>query len=261
MAEPDSSPPSRPSPDEPDYGESFADVYDEWYATITDPDATADRVAALVAACTGSDRVLELGVGSGRLALPMADRGLRVTGVDSSPAMLDQLAAKPGAERVEVVQGDMSRAHELVRGPFAVVLVAFNTLFNLTSEAAQLACLGACARLLAPDGSLLVEAAVPADPPGRVERDLSTVRVELDRVVLSATEHDPATQMVTGQHLDITDGGIRLRPWRIRYLSPAQLDDLARRAGLELVDRHADWTGTPASPDSAVLISRYRPAT
>jgi SAM-dependent methyltransferase len=243
---------------DPDYGESFADVYDDWYATITDAGATADRVAA-IAADAGSDRVLELGIGSGRLALPIADRGLRVTGIDASAAMLERLAAKPGAERVEVITGDMARADELVDGPFGVVLIAFNTLFNLTSEAAQLACLRACARLLLPEGSLLVEAAVPAEPPDRIERQLSTVRVELDRVVLSATEHDPATQVVTGQHLDITDDGIRLRPWRIRYLSPAQLDGLAGRAGLTLLERHADWAGTPAGPDSPVLVSRYRP--
>jgi SAM-dependent methyltransferase len=250
--------PTDPRSEVPDYGESFADVYDDWYGGITDADATADRVAVL-ARQADHLRVLELGVGSGRLALPMADRGLQVTGIDSSPAMLERLASKPGAERIEVVAGDMARADELIDGPFGVILIAFNTLFNLTTEDAQRSCLSACARLLAPRESLLVEAAVPADPPGRVERDLSTVRVELDRVVLSATEHDPVSQVVTGQHLDIGDGSVRLRPWRIRYLMPDQLDQLAERAGLDLVERHADWSAAPFSPGAPLHVSRYRP--
>jgi SAM-dependent methyltransferase len=244
----------------PDYGASFADVYDEWYGTITDAEATAARVADL-ARLAGNDRVLELGVGSGRLAIPIAARGVSVTGIDSSPTMLDLLAAKHGSDAVEVIAGDMAAADTLVRGVFGVVLIAFNTLFNLTSEAEQSACLAACRRLLAPEGSLLVEAAIPGDRPSRVERDLSTVRVEIDRVVLSATEHDPVTQVVTGQHLDVTGGGIRLRPWRIRYLDPPQLDALAERAGLDLVERHADWIGTPLVSGDAQHVSRYRTRT
>jgi SAM-dependent methyltransferase len=246
-----------PRTDAPDYGASFADVYDDWYATITDADATAQRVASL-ADQSGIDRVLELGVGSGRVALPMAARGLQVTGIDASTRMLERLAAKEGAEQVAVVTGDMAAADRLVTGPFGVILIAFNTLFNLTTESAQRSCLTACARLLGPGGSLLVEAAVPGDAPERVTRDLSTVRVELDRVVLSATEHDPSSQVVTGQHVDITDGSVRLRPWRIRYLTPAQLDEMAARAGLELVERHADWVGTSHRSDDPQHVSRYR---
>ncbi|MFP3906809.1 MAG: class I SAM-dependent methyltransferase [Acidimicrobiales bacterium] len=242
----------------PDYGESFADVYDDWYGDITDVDATADRVAAL-AAGTGTDRVLELGIGSGRLALPLAERGLPVVGIDSSPAMLEQLRAKPGADAIEVHEGDMAEADALVDGPFGVVLIAFNTLFNLTGEDRQQACLSAACSLLDPRGSLVVETTVWGDPPERVERGLSTTRVDLDRVVLSATEHDPATQVVTGQHVDITADGTRLRPWRLRYLTPDQLDAMAARAGLELVERHGDWTGASLTGHDTVHVSRYRP--
>jgi SAM-dependent methyltransferase len=249
-----------PASTPPDYGDSFADVYDEWYAHITDADATADRVAALTAEA-GCSRVLELGVGSGRLALPIAARGVEVVGIDSSRAMLDRLAAKPGAAGVEVVVGDMAEADRLVTGEFGVVLIAFNTLFNLVDPAHQQRCLTAAAALLAREGSVLVEAAVPAEVPERVERGLSTSRVQLDRVVLAATEHDPTRQVVTGQHIDISNDGVRLRPWQIRYLSPTQLDEMASVAGLALADRHADWTGRPWTSADQLHISRYQRTT
>ncbi|WP_195210561.1 class I SAM-dependent methyltransferase [Actinomarinicola tropica] len=250
--------PTDPTPD-PDYGASFADVYDDWYADVTDAAATADHVARLVEAA-GGGRVLELGVGSGRLALAMADRGLRVAGIDVSPSMLDLLRAKPGAARVDVHEGDMAEPDGVVDGPFAVVLVAFNTFFNLADERRQRRCLEGVARLLVPGGSLLVEAVVPGDPPPTVTRDLSPSRVTLDRVVLTATEHDPATQTVTGQHVDMgVDGSVRLRPWRIRYATPDQLDAMAAAAGLHLLDRTAGWDGEPFDDDSAVHVSRYGP--
>lgn len=252
-----------PDPDAaPDYGASFADVYDDWYGQITDAEATAARVVALAAAVPGpaAGRVLELGVGSGRLAVPIARRGAEVTGVDSSPAMLELLGSRPGADRVRPVPGDMARVDELVTGPFAVVLVAFNTFFNLTTNHDQRRCLAAVARVLDPSGSLLVEAFVPGDPPDRVERAVSPTRVDLDRVVLTVTEHDPATQVVTGQHVDLVDGApVRLRPWRIRYATPDQLDALAAAAGLRLAERHADWGGAPFTDDATHHVSRYVP--
>jgi len=101
---------------------------------------------------------------------------------------------------------------------------------------------------------------VPAEPPDRIERDLSTTRVGLDRLVLTATEHDPASQTVTGQHVDITDAGVRLRPWRIRYATPVQLDAMAEAAGLRLAERSAGWDDEPFDDDSVVHVSRYVPA-
>lgn len=249
MSDPSSSTPS-------DYGDSFADVYDEWYADITDAEATADRIAALVAEAGGGP-VLELGVGSGRLALPIAERGIDVVGVDSSPAMLDLLASKPGADRISALRGDMATVDQVAPGPFAVVLAGFNTFFNLDAPEHQVRCMEGIARVLAPGGSLVIEAFVPAERAGGVERDLSTARVDHDRVVLTATEHDPDGQTVVGQHIDITAAGVRLRPWRIRYLTPGQLDDLAARAGMHLVERHAGWSGEPFDGDSPVHVSRY----
>src|SRR5262245_86190 len=143
------------------YGERFADVYDDWYGDVSDVAATVDRVAALA----GSGPVLELGAGSGRLAVPLADRGLDVWALDASPAMLDRLRAKPGGDRVRTVVGDMAEADLGPGAPrFALVLCAFNTLFNLTDGDAQRRCLARTADLLAPGGQLVVEAFVP--PPG-----------------------------------------------------------------------------------------------
>jgi SAM-dependent methyltransferase len=239
-----------------DYGRSFADVYDDWYADVSDVDATVEHVAELARA-VGGGRVLELGVGSGRLALPLAARGLDVTGIDLSDSMLDLLAAKPDAAALTVHRGDMAEADILVDGTFSVVFVAFNTFFNLDSEQRQRRCLTAVARILEPGGSFVVEAFVPIDPPDHVERDLSATRVELDRLVLAATEHDPAAQTITGQHVDITEAGVRLRPWRIRYASPVQIDDMAGDVGLVLAARHAGWRGEQVTATTTTHVSRY----
>ena len=136
------------------YGDRFADVYDDWYSDITDADATADLVAGLVehVADPSARSVLELGMGTGRLALPLQERGLRVIGVDASEAMLDQLRAKPGSDDIELHAADLSAMDTLDLGPIGIALLAFNTLFNLTTETAQLACLTQCVSWLAADG-------------------------------------------------------------------------------------------------------------
>jgi len=253
------------------YGDRFADVYDDWYHDVSDVDATVARVAALAVPRGG--RVLELGAGSGRLALPLAERGLDVWAVDASAVMLERLAAKPGGDRVRAVVDDMAelRAPELtaaagadpsVQG-FGVVLCAFNTLFNLTDTAAQRACLARVADLLAADGVLVVEAFVP--PPGG-EGDAAVGAVEprhigLDEVVLTVSRLDPGTRTITGQHVQITEAGVRLRPWVLHYATPDELDDLAAGAGLHLVERHAGWRDEPfgATADAHVSVYARRP--
>jgi SAM-dependent methyltransferase len=239
-----------------DYGASFADVYDDWYADVSDVDATVARIVELVDR-SGGGRVLELGAGSGRIALPLAAQGLEVTGIDISETMLDLLRAKEGSDHLDVRVGDMALADTVVDGRFVVVLVAFNTFFNLDTEQQQRRCMEGVAMLLSPGGSFVIEAFVPADPPAQVERDLSTSRVEPDRLVLAATEHDPARQTITGQHVDITATGIRLRPWRIRYATPVQLDEMAAAAGLTLAERHAGWRSEPVTPQTTSAVSRY----
>lgn len=242
------------------YGDRFADVYDDWYAGVTDAEACADRVATIVAE-VGGGPVLELGVGSGRLALPLAARGLEVHGLDASGAMLERLRRKPGGDAVITTLGDMAAIPIVEPPPFAVVLIAFNTLFNLPTETAQRRCLTRVAEVLAPHGRLVVEAFVPRDDlPAVAERSVTPRHLTADEVVLTVSQHDPVAQTITGQHVQLTEAGTRLRPWHLRYLTPVQLDELAATAGLALVERTAGWRGEPFGPDREVHVSVYRKA-
>jgi SAM-dependent methyltransferase len=239
------------------YGDAFADVYDEWYRDVGDPDSAVDAIATLA----GGGAVLELGVGSGRLAVPLAGRGLEVWGVDASQAMLDRLAARAGGGTVRAVLGDMADPVAATTAssppPFAVVVIAFNTFFLLAGEAAQRSCLDGVAALLAPGGHLVIEAYVPADPPADAETVFEPRRVEIDRVVFTVSTHVPKEQVVHGQHVELRESGIRLRPWSLRYATPPQLDAMAGAAGLVTVDRWASWRGDPFGSTSAAHVSIY----
>lgn len=242
------------------YGDRFADVYDDWYAGVTDAEACTAALVALVAV-PGRGPVLELGIGSGRLALPLAERGVEVHGIDASTAMIDRLRHKPGSEAINVTLGDMAEL-DLVDPPaFAVVFVAFNTFFNLPTEAAQRRCLTRVSDLLAPDGRFVIEAFVPRDDvTAEAESAVSPRRITADEVVLTVSAIDRAAQTITGQHVHLRESGIRLRPWHLRYATPAQLDEMAAAAGLELEQRCAGWAGEPFTDDSGVHVSTYRPA-
>ncbi len=239
------------------YGDRFADVYDDWYGSITDTAACVDALARL-AGDRGS--VLELGVGTGRLAVPLAERGLDVTGVDASAAMLARLAAKPGGRGVTGVLGDMAdpaAAGAVVADHrFDLVFVAYNTLFNLIGAGEQQRCLTNAAALLTDEGRLVVEAFVP-DPTDVAADAVVPRRVTADRVVLSVSQSDPDHQEVLGQYVDITEAGIRLRPWHIRWTTPDQLDAMADAAGLRLAERWASWDQAPFHGDAPAHVSIY----
>jgi SAM-dependent methyltransferase len=145
------------------YGERFAEVYDDWYGDVSDIEACTRRLAALSAA-HGGGPVLELGIGSGRLALPLARLGVEVHGIDASASMVERLRAKPGGESVTVTIGDMADLALADPPPFSVVFVAFNTLFNLATDADQRRCLRRVTEVLAPGGVLVVEAFVHREP-------------------------------------------------------------------------------------------------
>jgi len=242
--------------DDTSYGSAFADVYDDWYGGISDIDATVADLSALADA----GPVLELGVGTGRLAIPLAYGGspgrLRVVGIDSSDAMLAKLTARDPERRVDVVRGDM--VTDLPDGPFTLVFVAYNTIFNLRTADAQSACFEAVAARLAPGGRFVIEAFVPEDPP-RQGDDISVRTLETDRVVLSVSRHDPDRQLAEGQFVEISEsGGVRLRPWSIRYAAPDELDRMAASAGLMLEHRWEAFGRTPFQPDSDRHVSVYR---
>ena len=239
--------------DSTSYGDGFADVYDEWYADVTDVDATVTLVDELAG---DGRRVLELGVGTGRLAIPMARRGLHVTGIDSSAAMLDRLAAHPDESSVTAICGDM--VDDLPDAEFDVCLVAYNTLFNVLDPAAQTRCFAEVARRLVVGGSFVVEAIVP-DREAPAGQDVRVRSMATDRVVLSVSDHRPDEQRTSGQFVELTEaGGVRLRPWSIRWADPSELDDMAHAAGLELERRVADMAGSPFDDRSDHHVSVYR---
>lgn len=241
------------------YGDAFADIYDEWYGDLSE---TEDAVAALAALAqrTGSTRVLELGIGSGRLALPLAARGLELSGIDTSQAMVDLLRSKPGGAEMPVAVGDMA-ALDLspmtgdAEPRFGLVFVAINTFFNLTTADAQQRCLRRVRDVLGAGGLFVLEAFVPT-----VDRPTNVVEartVALDHVVLTATRHDPIEQTVTSQYIELRESGIRMRPLVIRYAPVAELDAMADAAGLHLVERWSDWKGSPFTENANVHVSVY----
>ncbi len=176
--------------------------------------------------------------------------------------MVERLRAKPGGAALPVTIGDMTELalDRTPTGGFVVAFVAFNTFFNLPTEGAQARCLARVRELLAPAGRFVLEAFVPADPDDGVTDSALTPRhLSADEVVLSVSRRDRAAQTVTGQHVHITEAGIRLRPWHLRYATPAQLDDLAAAAGLSLVARSSGWHGEPFTDDSGAHVSVYRP--
>jgi ubiquinone/menaquinone biosynthesis C-methylase UbiE len=237
------------------YGDAFADVYDDWYAGVSDVAATVSRIVELAGASGTGARVLELGVGTGRLALPMAAAGLHVHGVDASEAMLDRLRAKDPEGRVAITLGDMAR--DLPDGPFDVALCAYNTLFNLTSPGDQAACFVAVARCLGDGGCFVVEAFVP--DPTLAGSSVSVRSLAVDRVVLSVSLHDPAASTAAGQFVEISEtAGVRLRPWSIRYATPAELDAMAERAGFWLEHRWTSFAEPAFDDDADRHVSVYR---
>lgn len=234
------------------YGRAFADVYDSWYADLGDLDSLVATLAGLV---PDGGRVCELGVGTGRVAIALAeacaDRSLTILGVDSSPEMLERLhaaAAEPiRVGRIVPIEGDM--VDDLPDGPLDLVVIAFNTVFNLTEHARQAAMFAAVAGRLAPGGRLVIEAIAPeadvADAGrGVVVDDVGIRELDVDKVVLSVSRHHLGEQLAEGQFIEFTEsGGVRLRPWRVRYATVAQLDAMAADAGLVLERRHGEVDG------------------
>ena len=236
------------------YGDAFADIYDDWYPHIPDVDRAVTRLWHLAA----GGAVLELGCGTGRLCLPLADRGLEVHGIDASAAMLARLAAKPGAQAVRCHLVDMAH-FDLADAPrFSLAFCAFNTYFNLATAQAQTDCLASVARHLTPAGRLVLECYVPGDPPEDRFDNVEVRDLASDRVVLRISRQDPRAQTVSGQHVELTNDGVRLRPWHLRYASPEEIDASADACGFTMEHRWADWAGAEFGADAANHVSVYR---
>ena len=232
------------------YGDLIADIYDELYAEL-DPTAAVDMLAELA----GDGPALELAIGTGRIALPLADRGVPVHGIDISEAMVERLREKPGGDRIAVTIGDFADVG--VDGRFRLVYVGFNTFYALTSQEEQLRCFANVAEHLAEDGVFVLEGFVPDLARYRHHQHVGAVKVEVDQVMLDVSRHDPVAQRIDAQHVFIRESGIRLQPVQIRYAWPAELDLMARLAGLRLRERWSGWDRGPFTADSERHVSVY----
>jgi len=232
------------------FDERVAARYDESSAEMFDRAAVAPAVDLLVE-LAGSGPALELGIGTGRIALPLAQSGVRVHGIDLSDAMVARLRAKPGGDDIRVTIGDF--ATTTVGGTFSLAYLVFNTIFNLTTQEAQVACFRNVAAHLVPGGCFVIEAGVPDVQrlvPGETIRafHVSDNRWGFD-------EYDIATQSLTSHHLEIVDGRLERNSVPFRYAWPAELDLMAQLAGMRLRERWSGWKREPFTSDSRQHIS------
>jgi SAM-dependent methyltransferase len=208
-----------------------------------------ERLAELAA----GGRALEFAVGTGRVALPLAARGVPVAGIDNSEAMLARLREKPGGERVQAVTGDMATTR--VDGEFSLVYLVFNTIFNLTTQDGQVACFQNAAAHLRPGGRFVIEARVPELQ--RLPLGQTVLPWRADPDGLSYYVYDVVGQRLSGRHYVLADGRIEPRPIEMRYAWPAELDLMARIAGLRLEQRWGGWAGEPFTALSPAHVSVY----
>ncbi|HEV2071367.1 MAG TPA: class I SAM-dependent methyltransferase [Acidimicrobiales bacterium] len=235
------------------YGRSgIAEEYDELYESEWETGPAVDRIAQLAQ----GGRVLELGIGTGRLALPLLERGLEVHGVDASAEMVARLREKPGGDRIPVVIGDFAGA-DAGEG-FGLVVLAVNTIFALPDQEAQLACFTNAARHLAPGGAFVVEAWIPDIGAFRHNRLVRPRVMGSDRISIETVELDPVDQMMRTTQAVLANGSVRLYPANHRYAWPAELDLMARLAGLHRESRWADWGGAPFTGESRAHVTVYR---
>jgi SAM-dependent methyltransferase len=234
------------------YGDTWAPIYDEVHAHL-DPAAAVDALVDLAA----GGPVLELGIGTGRVALPLAARGVEVHGIEISEAMLARLRAKPGGAALPVTLGDFTEAP--ATGSYSLIYIVFSTLFGLLTQDAQVSCIRNAAARLAPGGKLVVEAFVP--DPTRFDRGqrMQVNRIEDNRVDVLVTRHDPVVQRVKSQLMIFSPAGTTFYPVEVRYAWPLEIDLMAQLAGLRLRERWGDWrrgTFTAASPTHVSIYER-----
>ena len=238
--------------DEGFFGERVAAVYDERSAEMFDP-SVVNPVVDLLAELAGDGGALEFGVGTGRIALPLAARGVRVAGIDSSEAMVARLRAKPGSEEIEVAVGDFAGTR--VDGEFSVVYLVFNTIFNLVTQDAQVACFQNAAAHLRSAGRFVIETGVPGIQRLPLGQTVIPFRAEPGRIGFDV--YDVVTQRFSSQHYVFVDGRVESFPVEFRYAWPAELDLMARLAGMRLQDRWAGWQHEPFTTFSGSHVSVY----
>ena len=232
------------------FGADVASTYDEDSAEMFRPDVVDPAVDVLAELAGGGD-ALEFGIGTGRIALPLSRRGVPVHGIDMSRAMVAGLRAKPGGEAIGATVGDFATTR--VAGTFAVAYLVFNTINNLTTQDAQVACFRNAAAHLAPGGCFVVEVGVPdlrRLPPGQ-----DAVPFHIGPTRWAFDTYDVVSQAMSSHYVTIVDGSAEYRSVPFRYVWPSELDLMARLAGLRLRHRWEDWTRAPFTQESSGHVS------
>lgn len=227
-----------------------ARTYDADVAAMFAP-AALDPVVDVLSELAAGRRALEFAVGTGRVALALADRGVEVAGIELSQPMIDAMRAKPGSERVPVTHGDMTTTR--VDGTFGLVYLVFNTITNLLTQDAQVACFENAAAHLGPGGCFVVETFVPALQRLPVGERLVPFEVSPDHIGID--EYDVAEQMLVSHHVDVRPDGVDRSSGRFRYAWPAEYDLMARIAGMHLLHRWGDWHRSPFTSTSTSHVS------
>jgi SAM-dependent methyltransferase len=238
--------------DKSTYGDRIAEVYDDWYTSHIDVQDTLSLLAELA----DDGRALELGIGTGRVALPLAACGVEVVGIDASQAMVDKLRAKPGGDRIEVTIGNFADVE--VEGTFSLVYAPFTTFFALPSQEEQIRCLRNVAAHLRPEGWFVLDAFVPDITRYRNNQSISVEDVGMAHVLVEAAHHDPVAQRVESSHVVLTESGVRIYPVFLRYAWPAELDAMAMVAGLLPSARYNGYDRRPFTAFSTHHVSLYR---
>jgi hypothetical protein len=233
---------------------SFGEDVAPMYRDVQRGDEPA--AVAFLAHLAGPGPALELAIGTGRIALPLAAHGIRVDGVDIAPAMVDQLRTKPGGDQLAVTIGDF--ADVPVPGTYRLIFVVWNTLFNLLTQEDQVRCFENVAAHLTDDGAFVVEAFVPAFLYRlRNQQYVEAEAIAVDEVKLDVLRHDAATQRLEESHVSLSRAGVRLQPVVQRYAWPSELDLMARIAGLRLQGRWGGWDRAPFTASSSAHVSVY----
>jgi SAM-dependent methyltransferase len=240
--------------DDVTYSGENAAVYDTWFGGYLGGTAIVDRLVQL-AADGGPGPVLELGIGTGRVALPLAERGVEVHGVDGSEAMVAQLRSKPGGDDIPVTIGDFSDVP--VEGPFALIFVAAGSFFELPSQEAQVRCFENAACRLRPGGLFAFDSLVPDAGRSASGEDMRLIPNADDRMIVRFRTFDLVAQRYTSNYLVVEDGRARHLKVRFRYAWPSELDLMARMAGLRLKERTYGWGGEPFTGSSPSHVSVY----
>ncbi len=233
---------------------SFGEEVAEMYIDIQRGDEAA--AVAFLADLAADGPALELAIGAGRIALPLAAQGITVDGVELSPAMVEQLRAKPGGDRLHVVIGDF--ADVPVSGEYQLIYVVWNTFFNLLTQEDQVRTFQNVAEHLTDDGSFVIEAFRPDYLYQlRDHQYVDAEAVEVDEVRLDVARHDPVKQILSESHVHLSNEGVKVYPIECRYVWPSEMDLMARMAGLRLKERWSDWDRSVVSATTRNLISVY----